>query len=291
MNTDEAAAQWRAWQQVKHLSERTIAERERVLRQLVAHAGAKPLKITPEQIIAFLGRRELSAVTKWSYQTALRAYFTWLIASKRRKTNPMDEVPVMRRPKGVPRPVSLEELARMLEVVNRRRAKMMILLAAYMGLRAFEIAAFDGSWVDWEGRTVWVPSKGGKTKPIPLSQVVADYADEAGFPRSGLWFPAYTATKDGRGHVSRKAVHSAIHRVMVAAGVGGTPHSLRHFHASELLENGVDVRVVQEMMRHESIQSTQIYTLVSDRKMRAASDVLRLPARSGLGLEDTPRAA
>lgn len=290
MNIDEVATQWRAWQQVKHLSPRTINERERVLRQLIAFTGAKPLKITPNDLIAFLGRPELAAVTRWTYQTALRAYCEWLTSTKKRRHNPMDGVPPMRRPKGVPRPVSKAELATMLDIVNRRRSRMMILLAAYMGLRAFEIAAFDGRWVDWGARIAWVPSKGGKTKPIPFSHVVEQYARENSdkFPKDGLWFPAYRPTKDGSGHVSRKAVHFVIHRVMVQAGVNGTPHSLRHFHATALLEHGVDVRVVQEMMRHESIQSTQIYTLVSDRMKQEASNLLELPSS---GFEQTRLAA
>jgi len=284
MHVDRVCADWRAWQQVKHLSERTIDERERILRQFVAFAGAHPIKFTPAQLISFLGRQGLAAVTKWTYQTALRSYCAWLVASKRRRSNPMDEVPVMSRPKGVPHPISPAQLAAILTHVKRRRGRMMILLAAFMGLRTFEIAAFDGSWIDWGARIVWVPSKGGKTKPIPLSAVVEEYALTAAFPREGLWFPAY---QPGIAHVSRKAVHSSIHHVMVVAGVKGTPHSLRHFHATELLENGIDVRVVQEMMRHESLQSTQIYTLVSDRKMREASNVLRLPAE----LESQRRAA
>ena len=274
MSVERVCADWRAWQQVKHLSERTITERERIVRQFIGFCGAHPLKFTSAQLIAFLGRKGLAAVTRWTYQTALRSYCAWLIASKRRRSNPMDNVPVMRRPKGVPHPISPAQLAAMLTRVKRRRGRMMILLAAFMGLRTFEIASFDGSWIDWGARIVWVPSKGGKTKAIPLSHVVEDYAITAGFPRDGKWFPAY---RPGIAHVSRKAVHSSIHHVMVVAGVKGTPHSLRHFHATELLENGIDVRVVQEMMRHESLQSTQIYTLVSDRKMREASNVLELP--------------
>ncbi|HWK19833.1 MAG TPA: tyrosine-type recombinase/integrase [Microbacteriaceae bacterium] len=275
MHVDRVCADWRAWQQVKHLSERTITERERILRQFIAFSGAHPLKFTSAQLIAFLGRKGLAAVTRWTYQTALRSYCAWLVASKRRRTNPMDEVPVMSRPKGVPHPVSPAQLAAMLAHVKRRRGRMMILLAAFMGLRTFEIAAFDGSWIDWGARVVWVPSKGGKTKPIPLSHVVEDYATNAGFPREGLWFPAYQGDSP---HVSRKAVHSSIHHVMVVAGVRSTPHSLRHYHATELLENGIDVIVVKEMMRHESVQSTQIYTLVSGWKMQEASNVLQLPA-------------
>lgn len=63
---------------------------------------------------------------------------------------------------------------------------------------------------------------------------------------------------------------------MERAGVHGTPHQLRHFFGTSLLDAGVDLRTVQELMRHESLQSTQIYTHVSGTRKRDAVDLLRV---------------
>ncbi len=86
-------------------------------------------------------------------------------------------------------------------------------------------------------------------------------------PAGGWWFPM-------RGHeavpMHAKSVSDVVGRTMRRAGVRGTPHSLRHWYGTSLLDDGADLRTVQELMRHKSIASTQIYTKVSDQKQKDA---------------------
>jgi integrase/recombinase XerD len=145
---------------------------------------------------------------------------------------------------------------------------MMILLATLAGLRVHEIAKFSGEDIDWETMAMIVTGKGGKTAYLPVHPLIAQ--DACRFPREGAWFPAY-----GReGPITPHAVSKAIKSCMDRAGVRGKPHQLRHYYGTALLRNGANLRVVQELMRHGSIATTQIYTEVTTSEMRAAVNAL-----------------
>lgn len=265
-------ASWGSWQTSANLSPRTIVERERVVRHLLAYAQCGPLEVTADHIMAFTTRDGVSPASRASYHASLRAYHAWLVRTGRRQDDPTLSTPTPKRPKGRPRPVANATLAAMLLRVNRRRTRMMILLAAFCGLRVHEIAKIMGEDVDLEAGALYVRGKGGKDAVIPIHRTVADLA--ASFPREGYWFPSYTR----EGPVRPSAVSAAIHKTMVRVGVQGKPHQLRHLFGTALVRNGVDLRTVQELMRHESLATTQIYVEVSDQQRRRGIDTLSLIA-------------
>ncbi|PQZ91709.1 integrase [Arthrobacter sp. MYb227] len=188
-----------------------------------------------------------------------------------RDDDPTLKVPSPKRPKSVPRPISTEQLMETLKYANRKRTRMMILLAAFAGLRVHEIAKIRGEDIDRYGATLTVNGKGGKTAVLPLHDVLLTECQE--WPTFGYWFPNYE--KDG-GPVIPKAVGAAIQRTMERAKIHGTAHQLRHWYATTLLESGVDVRIVQELLRHESLATTQIYTKVSDKQRRLGMNSLQV---------------
>ena len=150
-----------------------------------------------------------------------------------------------------------------------RRTRAMILLAAFAGLRVHEIAKVRGEHLDLVDRRLTVHGKGDITATLPLHHRIVEHAYAAGMPRTGWWFPG-----SDRGHQRRESVGQTIKEVMVRAGVLGSAHQLRHWYGSELLANGVDLRTVQELMRHRSVSSTQIYTQVTDQRRVAGIDSL-----------------
>jgi site-specific recombinase XerD len=264
---------WRAWQEAQGLSERTIAERASTIRRAVEHAGEPPTALTTLGIVRFIARPGLSSRTRWTYHQHLHAYSQWLIKAKLRTDDPMVDAPAPRRQAGTPRPVEQYQLQAILVAANRRRTRTMILLAALAGLRVHEIAKVHGHDFDLTARTLTVLGKGGKTAAIPLHQVLVTEA--AVQPRDGYWFPSYGMQESP--HVDRQAVGKAIAQAMKRAGVDASAHQLRHYFGTSLLEHGADIRVVQELMRHSSLQSTQIYTKVSDVQRAAAVARLELP--------------
>jgi len=264
---EPSLTEWAGWQRAAGLSERTITERAHAVRQLGELCSGEP---TRRDVVYYLGRRGLAASTRATYHGHLRAYFSWCIAAGIREDDPMAGVPVPRRPRHTPRPVSADQLAALLAVCNRRRTRAMVLLGALAGLRAHEIAAVRGE--DLTGGMLTVTGKGGKRAMVPAHDALVELA--ATMPAAGWWFPNHAGT----GPVTAKAVGVAITRAMGRAGFDGTAHQLRHWYGSSLVGAGVGLRTVQELMRHESVQSTQIYTLVTGPERAAGIARLELPA-------------
>lgn len=260
--------EWEQWQVAGNLSQRTIRERATTIRNLFHDAGCGPLELEPRHIIAYVTRPGLANSSKASYHATIRAYCQWLQRTGKRLDDPTLATPVPKRSKGVPRPISEDQLNAMLARVNRRRTRTMILLAAYQGLRVHEIAKVRGEDVDLQRGNLYVVGKGSKPAVLPLHPLVA--AEAPHYPARGFWFPAY-----GKGGpVGSHAVMQAIKRTMERVGVEATSHQLRHYFGTSLCAKEVPLRVVQELMRHDSPATTAIYTQVSDEQRRAAINVL-----------------
>lgn len=271
MTLENVLSMWRLWQESEALSERTISERAYVIQHLISYTGTRPLELTPTDIVRFTARQDISAASRGTYHASIRAYCAWLVRAELRDDDPSLKTRRPKRPKGQPRPVQNSQLAALLGQVNRRRTRMYILLAALAGLRVHEIAKFRGDDIDLENGIITVNGKGGKTAVIPAHPDIIEAAHQ--FPKFGPWFPAYTRV----GHIQPAAVSYAIMRTMRRAGINGKAHQLRHWYATTLLHDGVDVRIVQTLMRHESLATTAIYTLVDLDQQRAGIARLSLP--------------
>lgn len=264
--------EWGRWQRAQSLSTRTIKDRRDVITHLANFSGTAPLAITPDHIIDYLERPNLSASSRASYHASIRAFYKWALRVGKIDIDPTDATPRPRRPKGTPRPVQTAHVAAILQVVNRKRTRAMIILAAYAGMRVHEVAKFRGEDLDRIGNTVTITGKGGKTATVPAHPAIMEIAET--FPTRGYWFPAYGAQTDAA-HIHSTQVSRAIANAMRRAGFEGKAHQLRHWYASTLLDEGVDIRVVKDLMRHESIATTEIYTRVSLKRM--IEGIERLP--------------
>lgn len=263
MNNYEGISRWEMSMRAAGRSQRTISERIRI----VQSSGLDPACCTLDELEAWLGAHPgWSAATRRAYIDAMRAALSWFHARGYRPDNPGVGLPVVRVPKGRPRPVSSTDLAVLLAGARRRRMRGYLLLGAYAGLRVSEIAAVSGQ--DVHGGWLTVTGKGATTARLPMHPVLVEYAET--MPRQGWWFPSY----NGTGHVAGNTVSRVIGDHMRRCGVPGTPHCLRHWYGSQLVAGGSQMRVVQEGMRHTSLQSTQVYTQVTDDQLRAAVDGL-----------------
>jgi len=282
MQLETVLSSWRLWQESQALSERTITERAGVITHLLTYTDAQALTVTPENIIRYMARPGLSAASRGTYHASVRAYCAWLVRTGQREDDPSMKTPRPKRPKGTPRPVADSSLAVLLGQVNRRRTRMMILLAALAGLRVHEIAKLRGDDVDMRNGLLMVTGKGNKTATLPLHPDIL--AEAVTFPQHGYWFPSYAKQHSGLPHIRASGVSKAIMETMRRAGVPGQAHQLRHWYATTLLGSGVDLRIVQELMRHESPATTAIYTKVDLSQQIAGIARLSLPV-------DLPRAA
>jgi integrase/recombinase XerD len=264
---DPLLQEWMLWQNAARLSDTTISERVRVIAQFSVESPTGGALATPIDVVRWMAKHtEWSASTAATYHSYLRAWFNWLSVMDYRADNPMIKIAAPRYPERVPRPVSDDDLIQMLTTPMHHRTRVMILLAALAGLRVSEIARVRGDDVDVKVPRMYVVGKGGKRAWLPLHQLLVDAA--LTMPQRGWWFPA-NKRRPGD-HVLGKSVSDIIGQAMRRAAVRGTPHCLRHWYGTTLLDDGADLRVVQELLRHRSLATTQIYTKVRDERRHEA---------------------
>lgn len=271
-----------AEQRGRGLAETTIRNRESILRYLEHTAGRPLLDLSIYELRIYLGRKGIEDSSRRTIRAAMTAFYGFVYEEGFRLDNPTDRLAPVRVPKGKPRPFTLEQVIRMLECGAYRRTRAMILLGFYQGFRVSQIAAVHGRDIDLASNSIRTLGKGGKEGILPLHPLIAELA--LTMPADGWWFPA----RGGRtGHVQPASVTELITEAKIRAGILDpklTPHSLRHSFGTELVEAGIDTRVVQELMMHEDLSSTQIYTGVSRRRMDAGIAVLpalAIPLHSG----------
>lgn len=285
--------EWRTWQRGQHLSVRTIEARAARVQELADFIDGDPTVATSRQVTEYMasvrdrsGYRETTVrpATMSTYHSHLKAWFAWLVRMGYRDDDPMMRVPVPRRQKGSPRPVTDREFIAVFSVGVHRKTRMMMLLAAFQGLRAHEIAKIRGEHVNLLDSQLRVVGKGNKDATLRLHPMVA--AEAAHFPVKGYWFPtnATGRTANGDGPIQARSVSSIIGEVFDRAGVDGGAHRLRHWYATTLRRNGADTLLLQKMMRHASSQSTEIYAEVTEADMATALATLRMPEVDGEAL-------
>lgn len=255
---------WGASMQGQGLSARTITERIRVINQITTTTGTDPAALTPQTISTWLATLP-SAATKSTYYAVLKAWSTWLVQSDQRTDDPTTRVPKPRTPAGHPRPVTDTQLDAVLALPLRQDTRTKIILAAYAGMRVHEIAKIRGDDISPVAGTITITGKGGRIDALPAHQLILQQA--AYYPRRGLWFPS---PKDPAVPVRAKTVSRVISDAFGRADAPAAAHQLRHFFATSLLRAGTDSRVVQSLMRHESLATTGRYLAVDAEQQRNA---------------------
>lgn len=251
------------------LAATTIRNRESMLRTI---AGGRDLgRLGVSDLREHLGR-PVSPGTRRAIRGAMVAFYSWLCEDGYRDDNPAARLAPVRAPKGAPRPFTVDQIDAMLASGAYKRTRCMILLGYLQGFRVSQIARVRGDDVDLLGGRISTVGKGGKEAALPLHPVIRELS--AGMP-PGWWFPA----RHGRpGPISGHAVTDLVRRAKLRAGILDphlTAHSLRHSFGTHLVDAGVDIRVIQELMMHESLSTTQIYTGVSEARKDAAIIELR----------------
>lgn len=270
--------QWGQAQRAQGNSERTITSRIQVLMLFERFCGIDAHCALTEHTTAFMESvRPLSKSTRATYFSHLHAWFKWLLRNGIRADDPMLAMMPPKLPRRRPRPVSDEQLATILATRMHRRSQMMVRLACFQGLRVHEIAKVRGEDVDLLAMEIRVVGKGEEDVRLPLHPMVAVLASQ--FPRRGYWFISHTGNASRESHILGKSVSDILANIMTRAGIEGGGHRLRHWLGSKLVEEGVNIRIIQELLRHQSLTSTQIYTQVTMDQQRKALGLLKAPTK------------
>ena len=226
------------------------------------------------------GKGTLSKRSQARLLSALKSFFDWLVLEGERKDNPCDRIDAPKLGRYLPEVLSVEEVERILDSVGdktwmdlRDRAILEILYGC--GLRVSEACGLLISHVYLAEGFVRVVGKGDKERLVPLGEVAADafkaYLDVRPQAAEPAFDDVAFLNKNGR-PLSRVAIFNLVKKQALLAGVRKeiSPHTFRHSFATHLIENGADLRVVQEMLGHESILTTEIYTHIDTATWQAA---------------------
>ena len=211
--------------------------------------------------------------------SAVRSFHRFLLREGVTDRDPAVGVPQPRLPRSLPRPLPVEDVRRLLEAPDegspiglRDRAILELLYGS--GLRISELTGLDVDDLDLEEGSVRVLGKGGKEREVPLGSFGRDSIGAyltRGRPALASAVTRGAVFLNARGgRLSRQSCARLLGRYVRLAGIDRrvTLHTLRHSFATHLLEGGADVRVVQELLGHASVATTQIYTLVTARHLR-----------------------
>ena len=215
---------------------------------------------------------------------AVRTLHRYLVTEGERPDDPMADVEGVRVPSGLPKPLSEAEVTSLLDAVVghdpvslRDRALLELLYAT--GARISEACGLSMGDIDFDGRLVRLFGKGSKERIVPFGRAAGAALDDWFSPRGRIVLvPARWRRRDDAeavflnrrgGRLSRQAAWAIVKRYGERAGIRSvlSPHVLRHSCATHLLDHGADLRVVQEMLGHASISTTQLYTKVSQERL------------------------
>ena len=254
-----------------HLAARRSANTVRAYAADLAPLRGGALPLTSERLRLLLRAEAPHPATRARKLSTLRAFAKYLVANDHQKDDPTTrlEPPIRRRP--LPKGVSAPEAADLLALPRTPRDRALLELLYGAGLRVSEAAGLDLPDLDLDARTAKVEGKGAKERMVvfgaPCVLAIRAYLAERTPPSQGT--PLFTNAKGGR--LTVRSMHTIVARAAEAAGLPPlSPHGLRHAFATHLLDGGADLKSVQQLLGHEDLATTQVYTHVSVERLRAA---------------------
>ena len=257
----------------RRMSPNTVASYCHDVEAFLEAIDLAPRAVTPEDIQRYLGQVTAAGLSKRSSArlvSSLRNFFDWCVQEGEIKDNPCDRVDAPKLGKYLPAVLSVAEVTAILESVDlkkpygkRDRAILEVLYGC--GLRVSEAATLRISHVHLPEGFVDVIGKGDKQRLVPLGEVAADairaYLPDRPIPAERACEDILFLNKFGK-PLSRVSIFKLVKEQAMVAGITKeiSPHTFRHSFATHLIENGADLRIVQEMLGHESILTTEIYT-------------------------------
>lgn len=228
-------------------------------------------KADSEHIQSYIATKEnLSERSLARLLSALRNFYDWLLLEKVVTENPCDKVEMPKLGRYLPAVLSVEEVESILNSVNESdwyglRDKAILEVLYGCGLRVSEAVSLRVSAVYLDEGFVRVIGKGNKERLVPLGEIacraIRKYLDARPYPADSSSDDILFLNRFGKS-LSRVSMFNMIKKQALLAGINKeiSPHTFRHSFATHLVENGADLRVVQEMLGHESITTTEIYT-------------------------------
>lgn len=222
-----------------------------------------------DSYMSYLSKQGLAAKTQARKLSSLKQFFLYMYIEKIRSDNPSISVEAPKLNKSLPKFLSLEEVEALLkESTKDLRLNFMLELLYAAGLRVSELISLKKNSIRSESGEfyVFVKGKGNKERIVPLGKhAIAARNEYLSVNDITDWlFPS------GKSCITRQRFGQLLKELALAANIDPakvSPHVIRHSFASHMLEHGADLRLVQELLGHEQIVTTQIYTHIQEKKL------------------------
>ncbi len=222
-------------------------------------------------------RKESSAKTRAHYLTTINNFYKYLISENIIKQNPCEGIKMPKLEKKLPVYLTVEEVDNLLDINTstaydlRNKAMLEVLYAT--GVRVSELCDLQMSNLFLDDGIIKVYGKGSKERLVPINETAIKYLREyLRFSRGSLLGTKdseYVFISSRHTRITRQAFFKFLKKLCEEKGIKKniSPHILRHSFATHLINNGADLRIVQELLGHSDIQTTQIYTHLSNEKL------------------------
>ena len=260
----------------RQLSSNTIDGYKRDLYDFYKFVNKSYKNINKTDIVNYIAylNKKVGAKTINRHIVSIKNYFKYLERNNYIKNNPCTDITGLKTPKKMPRVLSIEDIDKLLDIELKDaysyRNKAMLELMYSSGLRVSELLNLVISNIDFDMNLVRIFGKGSKERIVPMSDIATKYLFEyINLYRNTLVKNNITdlVFLNSRGNkLSRQGFFKILKGIALEKGIKKeiSPHVLRHSFATHLLNNGADLRSIQTMLGHENIETTQIYTHVSN---------------------------
>lgn len=222
--------------------------------------------------IKYLAKNEINPSTITRKIASIKGFFKYLCHKRIIKTNPSISITSPKLPKRLPKVLSTNELDNILKENLNTQDYAIIELLYSAGLRVSELTELELKNIDLTQRVIKVFGKGSKERIVPIGKKCSEIIQKHLKKRELIALkynskPYLFLTENGK-KITRQKVYKIIHSLGNIVGKNISPHTIRHSFATHLLERGADLRVVQELLGHSSIVTTQLYTHISKKTLR-----------------------
>lgn len=260
----------------KGLAQNTIDAYRRDLYSFAENCDSELNKIDRLNIntyIRSLKEKKLAPTTVIRRVASLRGFFKWATSMSLLEKNPASTLEQPKVPQRLPKVISLKEIEEILHSDLEPLQALIIELLYSCGLRVSELANLKLNDIDKSSKYVRCFGKGSKERIIPFGKKALTALDNY-LSKRELIIKKYNLTtkklliNDNGRFINRQDVYNLIHKKGKDIHKNISPHTLRHSFATHLLENGADLRVVQELLGHSDVSTTQLYTHISKKRLK-----------------------
>ena len=236
------------------------------------------LKLTSKDIENFISVLELESSSISNYLSAYKTFYNYYIKIGQISINPIDKVDTPKLSKHLPTYLTVEEVDKLLDIEIKdafsSRNKSILELLYATGLRISELINLEFKNIDLNDCIVRIMGKGSKERIVPINDLAIKYlkiyVKDYRYKLVKTEQNNYVYLNNHGKKMTRQGVFKMIKKRTLETGIKKdvSPHTLRHSIATHMLENGADLRIIQEFLGHESIGTTQIYTHLTNQKLK-----------------------